>query len=370
MIKNIKSETDYTSVNLIFKGSTNVESKGTYGLSHLMEHLLTHSYDKYLNVYKEDGILNNAYTSDNEIVFFIYGLDSYVKNHVEKYLDSLKEFKLTQELLDNEKKIVLEEYSDSFNDQIRSHLRNLTRKLLNSYSPIGLKEDIENITLKDCNDYFDKYLINPYQLINVSKHNEILKSNFEFNPIIENKILKFGQYDVPFELNTTFDKVSIINTSKIITEDFREVKFICDMLANGLESPIYDELREKNGLIYSNYLFLDKINEYQGMILFACQTSEKNTDKVQELLSMIFSNKEKYLTKDRFDIIKKYNLIKLKKLQIDIYKNVDYIIESDNWKYTEKFLNELNYEKILDSFNKYFIFDEWYKSLYNKEFKI
>jgi predicted Zn-dependent peptidase len=72
--------------------------------------------------------------------------------------------------------------------------------------------------------------------------------NFIDYPIIKNDAL-YPTDNIEM-LNEFKEKSSIIFQSPIITKDFIYVMFIKYMLSMGLQSPLYDEVREKLGLVY------------------------------------------------------------------------------------------------------------------------
>jgi hypothetical protein len=75
MIINLKSQTNLSGLYVVYEGSTNLEKKGNYGISHLMEHLMCKTFFHMIQDFDRDGIQWNAYTSSNEIVFYMTGLD-------------------------------------------------------------------------------------------------------------------------------------------------------------------------------------------------------------------------------------------------------------------------------------------------------
>ena len=161
-IINLKSQTDLSGFYVSFEGSTNIEEKGNYGISHLMEHLLCKNFDHLQDDFDRDAIDWNAYTSSNEIVFHLTGLDESLNKYKYGFNEMLCDFSnITKEDFEKEKNIVLQEYMDSFNSQEQSHYLNLERKLLGHYNPIGLKEDLENLSFMDCINFFEKQFQNP-----------------------------------------------------------------------------------------------------------------------------------------------------------------------------------------------------------------
>jgi predicted Zn-dependent peptidase len=367
MIINLKSQTDLSGFYVIYNGSTNLEKPGWYGISHLMEHLVCKSFEHLQDDFDRDGITWNAYTSSNEIVFYLTGLEEKVSKWKNDFLDLLSKFDVNKKQFENEKKIVLEEYSDYFNDQCNSHYLNLSRKLFNYYGPIGLKEDLERLRFMDCLNFFELQFLNPSKIINISKK-EYKNNIIDFNKYdsISNKV--YGNNKVPLEINNKYeDKTSLIFLSPIVNEDFAYITFINSMLSMGLNSPFYQEIREKKGLVYYIMCHQSRYNE-QGIINISTQTSNNNTNKVIDLVKKVIKSPDKYLTKERLSIIKDYYKVRMKKQEILRYNNVDKFIEPEGWCVYD-ILDKVNMKKILDVYNKYYSFDNFYISNDKKEFK-
>jgi predicted Zn-dependent peptidase len=104
MIINLTSETKLSGFYIVYKGSTNLEKPGWRGLSHLMEHLVCKSVDHLQEDFDRDGLIFNAYTSRNEIVFYLTGLDSRVNKWKETLINLLLNFQITNEEFENERK--------------------------------------------------------------------------------------------------------------------------------------------------------------------------------------------------------------------------------------------------------------------------
>ena len=368
MIVNLKSETDLSGFYVVYEGSTNLEKKGWYGISHLMEHLMCKNFDHLQEDFDKDGIDWNAYTSSNEIVFYIQGLDEKVNKWKGEFMDLLGQFNVTKEQFENERNIVLEEYMDCFNDQTQSHMLNLSRKLFNDYDPIGLRSDLEGLKYMDCIKYFELQYANPTKIINVSKNKKYKNDNIEFVKREITKRTEFGNHKVDLELNNDFkDKTSIAILSPIIEEDFAYVHFINAMLSLGLMSPLYQEIREKRGLVYYVNCYQSRINN-QGINTISTQTSNKNADKVVELVKEVIENPDKYLTKDRFNLVKDFYNVRMKKDEILRYKNVNQWINPEGWSVYD-ILDKVKFKDIKDIYEKYYNFDKFYVSNDKKEFK-
>ena len=385
MIVNVKSETGLSGFYVVFDGSTMNEKPGWYGISHLMEHLVCKSFEHLQNLYQQKNIKWNAYTSNTEVVFYMKGLDRHINEQKKEFLDLLLSYEPTQEQLDNEKKIVLEEYKMSFNSQGSAHYMNLQRKMFNYYNPIGLRSDIEKFTLQDCKEYLDLYYKNPTRIINISKFNDF-ESDVKFREKVEVKpfeinfnanlyiITSDDETDVPegmipLEIITDYkNKVSIINSSPVLTTDFASASFLCEMLGAGLNSPLYKEVREKLGLVYSINCFADKLNSKSCVIGIMTDTSAKNVTIVQNQIKMVLENKEKYLTQERFDIVKEEYITRLEEADILNYSNVGRYMSEQEWR-IESIIHTITLKDVYDIVDKYLKWDNIYKSVDKTEFQ-
>jgi hypothetical protein len=368
MIINLESQTDLSGFYVVYEGSTNLEKKGIYGISHLMEHLMCKNFDHLQEDFDKDGIDWNAYTSSNEIVFYLTGLDEKVNKWKSEFMDLLGDFKVTKEEFENERNIVLEEYMDSFNNQTESHILNLSRKLFKDFDPIGLRSDLEGLKFMDCLNFYELQYAKPTKIINVSK-NKKYKNNtidFEERKIVKN--LEFGNHKVPLELNNDFkDKTSIAILSPVIEEDFAYVHFINSMLSLGLKSPLYQEIREKKGLVYYVHCYQSRMNQ-EGLNTISTLTSNKNFNAVVDSVKDVINNPKKFLTKDRFNLVKDYYTVRQKKDEILRYRNVNQWINPEGWSVYD-ILDEVNLKKVMEVYDKYFNFDKFYISNDKKEFK-
>ena len=333
-----------------------------------MEHLLCKSFDHLQEDFDRHGIDWNAYTDDNSVVFYMTGLDEKINKWKYKFVELLSEFTITKEQFENERKIVLEEYYDSFNGQSECHMLNLSRKLFNDYGPIGLASDLESLKFLDIMNFWELQYSKPSKIINVSKNNKYKNNSIDFiNRKLDRKIA-YGNHKVELELNNEFkDKSSIAILSPIIESDFAQVHFINAMLSIGLKSPLYDEVREKRGLAYYIHCYQSRVNK-QGINTISTQTSNKNADKVIEAVKLVIDNPDKYLTKDRFDLVKDYYKVRKEKDEILRYKSVNKWISPSGWNIND-ILDTVKLKDIREVYDKYYDFDKFYISNDKKEFK-
>ena len=368
MIINLKSQNELSSFYIIWEGSTNLEKKGWYGIAHLCEHLQTKMIDHLQEDFDRDGIEWNLWTSSNEICMYIQGLDEKVNKWKHIIMDLMFDFKITKEQFENERKIVIEEYLDAMNGQTELHQINLERKLFNDYGPIGLLEDLENLRFLDIINFWELQYANPTKIINVSKNNDYKNNEIDFVEHKINKKIEFGNHNAPLEKGNEFkDKSSLVILSPIIEEDFAYVHFINAMLSLGLKSPLYQEIREKKGLVYYVHCYQARMNN-QGLNTIATQTSNKNIDGVIAAVKEVIENPKKYLTKDRFDLVKDYYKVRMQKDEILRYKNVNQWINPEGWSVYD-IIDDVDFKKVQQVYKKYYQFDKFYISNDKTEFK-
>ena len=368
MIINLKSQTDLAGFYIVYEGSTNLEKSGNYGISHLMEHLMCKNFEHLREDFEREGIDWNAYTSNNEIVFYFTGLEEYLSKRKNEIMDLMSQFNVTKEQFENERNIVLQEYTDYFGDQTESHMLNLSRKMFNDYDPIGLRQDLESLKFMDCLNFFELQYASPSKIINVSPSTKF-KSDIQFAERKIDKVIKLGPYnDVTLEkMNDFGDKASLIMMSPLVEDDFSYITFINAMLSSGLSSPLYEEVREKRGLVYYIRCGQSRLNK-QGVTAITTQTDVSNVDKVYDAVRSVLKNPDKYFTQERFDTIKQSYIIKMRKDKINRYANVNRWINPDGWSIKE-ILDTVTLDKIREVYDKYFDFDKFYLSFDKEEFK-
>jgi len=287
------------------------EEKGKKGTSHLMEHLACKTFDHLLSDLKSEGIDYNAYTSNNCVVFHFSGLDFALKKFSQNLLDCITkpENLWSEDDFNNEKRTVLQEYGDSFNDQNSAAFEDMNRKYYNHFGAIGLREDIEAFTYQNSLDAM-KDFARPKLICEVGE--SFVKFDGEFcTKQMPKNLLKFGIFDNPFEPVPKDDKtlVGMLGTKIIAAADANKLKLVVGCLTDGLESPLYQEIREKRGLSYFSYGSVSSFG-YEAAPSFFASTDNDQAGALAELYRDIFSREGKDLiSKERFEICKKALLI-------------------------------------------------------------
>jgi zinc protease len=143
------------------------ESDDSRGLAHLFEHLMfgattTHAQGDYSKFVTSVGGEENAYTSLDETIYVSEAPPGATLEILRREADRMRNLVLTQENLDNEKKIVTEELRlRTENDPMARLLVQAQRALLRghpyAYDPSGSKTDVAAATVASCRAFYDAY---------------------------------------------------------------------------------------------------------------------------------------------------------------------------------------------------------------------
>ena len=293
---------------LVYNAGSVYESDGQSGTMHLMEHLMCKSFDDMQDELTKRNVDWNAYTSEEIVVVHFTGLytelNSDLKTRLVKRLTN-GEF-TNEDEFNKEKGIVLQEYYNYFNDIAYGSVTNYLRKKYNTYSVIGNAEDINNFTYTDALNVFNKFFKCPTNIIEVGRESTDF-SFVEYNNIeYSNKTFKFGNYNLPNEIvpESETNSVVISTTKKCISKkDYPYIKVLNKILVSGLNSPLYQELREKRGLIYAVMPYcMSCVNE--SIWSYMAMTTKDNADEVAKIMQDVLNNLSEYITESRFtDVI-------------------------------------------------------------------
>lgn len=353
MIINLKSQTEFAGFYIVFEGTTNIEDKGTRGISHLIEHLICKTFQDLRNDFQKEGIDWNASTTNNLMVFYFTGLEKKLKPFRNRIIDRIFDFDISKKDFETERKIILEEYSDTINKQTKKHLLNVYRKYLNNFAPIGFKTDLEQLRFIDVLNFYEKNYNNPTKIINVFKSSKFESNVIDFNETREYKDYTLAEYKNELIENTgKQDKTSVIFMLDLQKDEVDKIKIIAKLLGHGLESPLYKEVREKNALCYSIRSDIDRFNQ-QALFKIQTLTQKGQEDKVKEVITKVIKNPTKYITKERFEIIKNNLLVQKEKDEINRYQNVQDLLNPEKFSIYRE-INKVNLKKIFEIYEEKF----------------
>lgn len=322
MFINLKSQTDLSGFYVVFDGATNLETEGTRGTSHLIEHIICRSFRDLRDELLRHAIDWNATTTVNNLVFHFTGLESSLARFRGKILDRICGFEPSKEGFETERRIVLEEYGDTFNKQSARHMLNVYRKHLNSYMPIGDRQDLEKLRWPDLLRVYERNFMRPTKVINVSKSREFRSSGVDFSQPDASREYVVADYPARLESpGRKSGKRSVVILSRPQSEDQDKVKVLAGVLGKGLESPLYLETREKRTLCYSISAEVDRFNR-QAVLRIQTSTADGQEERLVRAIRGVLRDPKKHITADRVDLVKGGLRAQMQKNEVNRYKSV------------------------------------------------
>lgn len=137
------------------------------GYAHLLEHMIIKIRQKYFDKVYENGILFNAVTKEytTEYTFINLRGGNYLEKNqfsIEKFFENIQINEIQNELLETEKRIILEEFSI-----LENRFERVTVEQM-----LGSKRDIENFSIKKMYDMYCVHYVDKKSMI-IVKQNHI-----------------------------------------------------------------------------------------------------------------------------------------------------------------------------------------------------
>lgn len=367
---NAKSQTELSSYSILYDDCVLRERPGVYGISHLLEHLICTEIKPMEPELEQYAVHWNATTGNERVMFFLMGLNDCVSRFAERFTEVVLAGKFSEEEFANEKKIILEEYKDAFNEQYWAHHYNLMRKLFCYHGPVGLRQDLESLTYEACREYVALAFAKPTKIVCVSPtsswaDNQVIDFRERDGSARTHRTAVEPQYETA---NTFKDKTSVIYVSPLVTQDFAIIKFICSMLGKGLTSPLYDELREQRGLVYFVYCYLVRLSGGEGTVHVGTVTSNENIGAVRSTIEQVLGNPDQYLTRERYEIFRNHYRILRTKKEIQLESNIDLLLTPPEWNVFE-LVEYLSSKEVRDVYDRVFDVAGYHTSVDKEEFQ-
>lgn len=344
---------EFGSLNIFYDAGAKIETPGYRGVSHLAEHLISKAIEQYEEQFDAHGINQNALTSENYVLFYFNGLNENLKKFEDIFIKLLS-YVPTKEEFEKEKRVVLTEYDQTFNEK-RSLILNLMRKYYNTYSAIGLREDVEKISYEDYLEFQKAHFSHPTYILRVGETDFFdFYTNLTYVTDTECSY-ELKEYDYFQESKIKLNNMFFVKWLDL-DYDFKDITLLEYYLSYGLTSPMYSVLREKLGLVY--YVSADDIKlGDRKLFIIMCESDPKNEKKIDKSLRVLIENLPNELSESRFENMKKTlesTIVKQNLLNwnVEFAKNAS----SENF-YTDEYFKEMTFEKfkelVLDFSKKY-----------------
>lgn len=302
------------------------EEESNCGISHFLEHMAfkgttTRSAKQIAEEIEAVGGCSNAYTSKEVTAFHAKVLKEDKQVAIDILSDILLNPVFDKEELEKERGVILQEISQTFDtpdDIIFDHFQNVAFANQSMGRPIlGPVSVVSRITSEDLRNYRAKY----YNADNVIfaavgdvHHDDIVESaNKYFSQFssattpVHDKTYTYtgGMYSDKRNLEQTHVIIGFNGLSSL-DPDYYTLAIFSSILGGGMSSRLFQEVREKRGLVYSIYSFSSSYKRNGLFGIYAATSADKLcelSDIVSaELISMRdnISEKEFNRTKAQF----------------------------------------------------------------------
>ena len=335
---------------IIFPGPYCLEYENKqFGLCHVIEHCMCERVKEIENELNMNGIVWNGWTTPHFVCFYISGLNHNVKKMINKFLDCIMNYSISEEVFNREIKIIKEEYYKYYTLPDDIFRYNFHLKKFGIYEPIGSIENIENFTYNEMLDFKNKYFNKPLLLCysHPKTSNDIsieqLSVPIEFSseyPIKEFFLGDYNEYKTienkPNENNSIIKFYTVIDVDS--SKDDAMLYLFSQIIGNGLSGPLYQEFREKHGDVYSITRNLMIINEKQVAFLIDLTTTN-DPEPIKDKLEKFFKSADKFINRETFKI--GYKNIQ-NGMKMEEYLSLDYDFEKRTNEYRKYFLSKDN----------------------------
>lgn len=343
---------------ITFDAGSELELTGKKGTMHLMEHLICKTFEELYKFFTANSINWNAYTSEERVMVYFEGLASRLTPEVKMKIAErlVGGINIKQEVFNNEKNVVLQEYMDCVNDNAYACELNVFRKYWNDYTPIGKESDIRNFSYDDMFETYEKYFRKPIRIVEVGPEKtpglEALCKEVDYKP--EHKKLKFGKYEFEKLSADTSLKVPVflMSPKAVSASDYPYLKIGMLTLTGGLESPFYQKLRVENGLSYYVRGGVTR-NINSGMLVIDACTNTERAEELGNKMLELSGDLYNIMTKERFDDIIESIKIEREKEKILKYAYIDKYASITKLK-LPKNLDKIEFEKTRYLLSRYF----------------
>jgi predicted Zn-dependent peptidase len=280
------------------------------GAAHFLEHLLfkgtpSRTALEISSSIEAIGGDMNAFTTQEYTCFHAKVLDRDVDLVIETLSDMLTSSNVTQEDVDQERKVVLEEISMHEDEPNELAYDNWSQNLLGDQPIgrpiIGTRKSISDMTRKQVYDFYKKFYAPERTVISIA-------GNINHEKVVEKIIetLKNTGWDktgvTPLKPRSSEKLKSKGTGSLIVSKDTEQAHLVWGVpavdrhderrytlavlsaaLGGGMSSRLFQEIREKRGLVYTVYSFA---HHYTGIGVYGIYAGTTN-EKVSEVIKII-----------------------------------------------------------------------------------
>lgn len=284
-------------------GSVN-ETESINGISHFLEHMAfkgtkTRTYTQIAEMIEDIGGDINAYTSKDHTFYYTKVLKEYLENGIDILSDIIQNSVFDEVETSKEKNVILQELYNSLDtpdDIIYDYFAETAYPNQSLGRPIlGTEETIKSITPDKLRNYIsENYCADKLFLI--------VSGNFDHSKVIElakkyfTNLIPAGNCSIPhskynggyfkkqkdleqIHLMIGFESSPISNRKGVFAENV-----LNNVLGGGMSSRLFQEVREKQNLVYTIYSAMNNFTDTGCMYIYTSTDTEK-INKVVDVTS-------------------------------------------------------------------------------------
>lgn len=295
------------------------ETSSNGGVSHFLEHMAfkgttSRTAKQIADEIESVGGYLNAYTSKETTAYHAKLLGENKMTAIDIISDILQNPTFLTEELERERGVILQEFfqtKDTPDDIIFDHFQAVAFGKQSLGTPIlGSEEIISTISANDLRNYMSNYYRADNMIFcavgNVS-HEEILEYAEKYFSKFSSK--KTPPFNVTFEyIGGSYSDVRDIEQAHVIVgfdgvssrdRDYYTMAMLSSILGGGMSSRLFQEVREKRGLVYSVYSFSNSYANNGTFGIYAATTADKLRE-LSDILSIELLKIKENITEKEF----------------------------------------------------------------------
>lgn len=322
-IRIVMEKIDYVrsaSIGIWVNVGSNNENEETNGLSHFIEHMLFKgTSNRKANEIAEDidnlGGQLNAFTSKECTCFYVKVLDENINEALDILSDMFFNSLFSQEEIEKEISVVIEEikmYEDSPEDIVHDKLSEVIfHGSPMAYNILGTEKNLKT---------FDKAKVKKYMEENYSPSNTVIAVAGSFDEqelinIIEEKFKNWENKEVNHTLTEAGYQRKVVGINKDLEQlhmcignktigrhdkNYHPLLVLNNLFGGTMSSRIFQEVREKKGLVYSIYSFVSNYSNSGIFSIYAGMSCDQAEDALRTILKEMVNIKNGNISEEEF----------------------------------------------------------------------
>ncbi len=285
------------------------ESEPDNGITHFIEHMVFKGTRKRnareIAEFVEDiGGYLNAFTTKENTCFYVRILGEWLEKGVEVLADLVQNPTFEDNEIEKEKLVVYEEINDA-EDDLEEHIGDLLEYQLYyphplSYPIIGTKDTVRSFTREKLFEHLNKFYTAENIVISAAgnlNHEDLVELVMKY---FKDARVKNGFYKTREAPKGSTSKKYIIEKPSnqahicmgLLTYGARDerrdqVLLLNTLLGDGMSSRLFQNVRERHGLVYSIYSFYSMFND-SGILGIYFASDEKNVERTLDIIFQEF----------------------------------------------------------------------------------